>query len=335
LTSVYETPGDIAEVSEQAMRFAHRTEYKERTIVNTGATDYICNDLSKFTEWRQTPTRTGIKTSAGVVKVLGTSTIKLSLLYANGTIHEATFSNVLYAPDMFVSIISHSKIREKGFYYHGWDEKIYQYSDGLELAYTPEIDGIPNILTASDDVEAAEVFAFVSINSPRANSALHPTREVSLCELHELFGHADVNALRRLVASTDGLKLSDRDNFSCEVCLLGNSYKQISRVQPNRATRPFERVHVDIVGPMQTTGDGKERYWIIYTDDYTRYRWIDILETKDGSTGSLLRFLRMVKTRFNVTVAIVHLDTHLFPSVSYASYTKGAEKIYLRANCGV
>jgi hypothetical protein len=57
--------------------------------------------------------------------VLGTGTIKLSLLCANGTIHEATFSNVLYAPDMFVSIISHSKIREKGFYYHGWDEKIY------------------------------------------------------------------------------------------------------------------------------------------------------------------------------------------------------------------
>jgi hypothetical protein len=86
-TSVHETPSDIAEVSEQAMRFAHRTEYKERTIVDTGATDHICNDLSKFTEWRQTPTRTGIKTGVGIVKVLGTGTIKLSLLCANGTIH--------------------------------------------------------------------------------------------------------------------------------------------------------------------------------------------------------------------------------------------------------
>jgi hypothetical protein len=32
------------------MRFAYCTEYKERTIVNIGATNYICNNLSKFTE---------------------------------------------------------------------------------------------------------------------------------------------------------------------------------------------------------------------------------------------------------------------------------------------
>jgi hypothetical protein len=32
------------------MRFAYYVEYKERTIVNTGATNYICNNLSKFIE---------------------------------------------------------------------------------------------------------------------------------------------------------------------------------------------------------------------------------------------------------------------------------------------
>jgi hypothetical protein len=32
------------------MRFAYCTEYKERTIVNIGATNYIYNNLSKFIE---------------------------------------------------------------------------------------------------------------------------------------------------------------------------------------------------------------------------------------------------------------------------------------------
>jgi hypothetical protein len=32
------------------MRFAYCIEYKERTIVNIGATNYICNNLSKFTK---------------------------------------------------------------------------------------------------------------------------------------------------------------------------------------------------------------------------------------------------------------------------------------------
>lgn len=137
---------NVAEVLEQAMQVAHRAEYKERTIVDTGATDYICNDLSKFVEWKKTPTRSGIKTGAGVVAVLGTSSITINLLCVDGTINYVTFRNVLYALDMFVLIILHLQIRDKSLYYYGWEKKLLRHSNGLELAYTPEIDGIPNIL---------------------------------------------------------------------------------------------------------------------------------------------------------------------------------------------
>ena len=143
---------------------------------------------------------------------------------------------------------------------------------------------------------------------PRPNSAIQPTRKITLCDLHETFGHANVESLKKLVATTAGLKLPSRDNFSCEVCLLGNSQKQISRIPPNRATYAFQRLHVDNVGPIATSGDRNERYWIIYTDDYTRFRWIDTVESKSDCTTSLLRFLRMIKTQHRVNVAIVHLD---------------------------
>jgi hypothetical protein len=173
------------------------------------------------------------------VKVIGTGSIAIDLLCANSTINHTKFSDVLYALDMFVSIISHSKIRAKGLYYHGWHEKLYRQQDEQEIAYTPEIDGIPNILQAKDELEAAQAFAFVTANSPRPNSHILPTRKVSLADLHKLFGHANVADLKKLVATTNGLELSDRDSYTCEVCLLSNSHKQISRVEPNRATRPF------------------------------------------------------------------------------------------------
>jgi hypothetical protein len=97
--------------------------------------------------------------------------------YQDGpTINHVKFSDVLYAPDMFVSIISHSKIRAKGFYYYGWDEKIYCQQDQLEIAYTLEIDGIPNILQAKDELEAAQAFVFATANSPRPNSHILHTR---------------------------------------------------------------------------------------------------------------------------------------------------------------
>jgi hypothetical protein len=60
------------------------------------------------------------------VKVISTGSIAIDLLCANSTINYTKFSDVLYALDMFVSIISHSKIRAKGLYYHGWHEKLYR-----------------------------------------------------------------------------------------------------------------------------------------------------------------------------------------------------------------
>jgi hypothetical protein len=176
--------------------------------------------------------------------------------------------------------------------------------------YTPEIYGIPNILQAKDELEAAQAFAFVSAYSPCPNSCIQPTWKVSLAHLHEPFEHANVTDLKKLVATTRGLELSDRNAFTCELCFLSNSHEQISRVQPNRATRPFERVHVDIVGPLQVLGNNKERYWIIYTGNFTRYRWIDTMKQKSGFTPSLLRFLCMVKVQYNINIAIVHVDNN-------------------------
>jgi hypothetical protein len=48
---LFATIGNIVEVSELAMRIAGRADYKHRTIVDTGATNHICNNLLKFIEW--------------------------------------------------------------------------------------------------------------------------------------------------------------------------------------------------------------------------------------------------------------------------------------------
>jgi hypothetical protein len=204
------------------------------------------------------------------VQVLGTGSIRMDLLCSDGAISVTKFSNVLYAPDMFVSIIPHSKIHSKSLYYHGWDKKIYRQQDQLELVYTPEIDGIPNILQAKDRLEAAQAFAFVTAYSSYPNSCIQPIWKVSLAHLHEIFGHAYVADLKKLVATTRSLELSNCNTFTCEVCLLSNSHKQTSRVQPNCATYLFEQVHVGIVGPLQVPGNNKKCYWIIYTDDFTK-----------------------------------------------------------------
>jgi hypothetical protein len=127
-----------------------------------------------------------------MVKVKVSGTIKLAVLRVDGSIHTLTFSGVFYAPDMFISIISHSKVRPKGCYWHGWEEKLFRAADDLELAYTPDIDGVPNLL-----------------------------------------------------------QVEDEDDLLGAACAMSFVTQHGSH---NRATRLFQRVHVDLVGPKSLPG---------------------------------------------------------------------------------
>lgn len=119
-------------------------------MIYTGATDPICNDVNRFVSFDSKSKRTTIKTGAGNVAVNATGTVILNILRSDGSINNVTLSDVLYAPGMPVSIVSHSKMRAKGYYYHGRTEKIMTTDDKRETAYAPEINGVPNVLLATN-----------------------------------------------------------------------------------------------------------------------------------------------------------------------------------------
>ena len=90
------------------MRLTDRADYRNYTIINTSAIDYIYNNYAKFIKFNPKLTCAYIRTGASPIKVSATSTIKIGILCANRNINNVTFSNVLYALDMFMLIISHS-----------------------------------------------------------------------------------------------------------------------------------------------------------------------------------------------------------------------------------
>ncbi|KAH4084447.1 hypothetical protein HBH64_233960 [Parastagonospora nodorum] len=256
-----------------------RADYKGRTILDTGANDHICNTYDRVVSWYVPHQHGSIKTGGGMVEVQVSGTIKLAVLRADSGISALKFSGVLYAPYMFVSL-SHSMVRAKGCYCHGWREKLYRAADDLELAYTPDIDGVPNRLQVEDENDLLSAVRAMSIVLQHGSHSSHvpPTRK----ELHETFGHTDVNQLRKLAATTTCIEPTNTSRFACEVCMISKSRLQISRVVPDCATRLFQRVHVDLAGLISPPGLNGERYWSLYTEDYVRHRSIDLARAKEG-----------------------------------------------------
>ncbi|KAI0568643.1 rve domain-containing protein, partial [Pyrenophora tritici-repentis] len=310
-------------LSEKVQSLTKETSnFKQRFIIDTGSSDHICNDRSKFQILHDTAPAT-INTGAGPITAKQVGTIQITVVTSEGVLNKVSFTNVLYAPDMFVSVLSHSKLRAKNLYYHGWDNKLYLMPSQQEIAFTPEIDKIPTLLLANTELEAARAFAFATAATTNPTGVLAPYREITLQELHELFGHADPKALKLLVANTTGLRLTTTQAFSCEACMLSKSKKQISRRSPARSTTFLHRIHIDIVGPVTPEGVNGERYWILYTDDYSRYRWIDFTDCKAAITSKLIQHLDKMETQHHVRVSIVHMDNdNMFLNQTTGRYFK-------------
>ena len=65
-----------------------------------------------------------------------------------------------------------------------------------------------------------------------------------------------------LIASTDKV---------CQGCILGKQHRNSFPVgKSQRASKPLELVHADICGPMQTLSLKKNKYFIIFVNDFSR-----------------------------------------------------------------
>jgi hypothetical protein len=66
----------------------------------------------------------------------------------------------------------------------------------------------------------------------------------------------------------------------CHGCMLGKQHKKSYPVNPAkvRSTLPGEFVHADVVGPMKVQSIGGARYFLLFKDDCTGYRYVYFLK---------------------------------------------------------
>ena len=56
-----------------------------------------------------------------------------------------------------------------------------------------------------------------------------------------------------------------------------------TQLKSNNSTstyKPLQLVHMDLCGPSRKEGTGKERYFMLAIDDYSRLTWVAFLEEK-------------------------------------------------------
>lgn len=99
---------------------------------------------------------------------------------------------------------------------------------------------------------------------------------------HLRYGHLNEKGLKLLSRKEMVYGLPRIESMGlCESCIFGKQSKKSFPVGKSwRASECLELVHADLCGPMQTKSIGGSQYFLLFTDDFSRFSWVYFQATK-------------------------------------------------------
>jgi len=247
---------------------------QDSLLVDCGATAHILTEKSKFTSFEQNfdvnnhciELADGSR-SNGIVQ--GRGTAKVCVQSSDGKSREVSLENVLYIPSYQQNIFSVLAATEKGA--------------TVNFSQTSAELTAPNG-TTFDIRKSGKLYYLNSVANRTGESH-------SLREWHMILGHCNVKDVIKLETVVEGMKISDKSDFTCDVCTMGKMTQSFSRQSDLRATKPLELVHCDLCGPITPVAKDGFRYAISFVDDFSSANTVYFLRQKSDTTRAMEKFL--------------------------------------------
>ncbi|GLU18737.1 hypothetical protein SLE2022_350210 [Rubroshorea leprosula] len=128
---------------------------------------------------------------------------------------------------------------------------------------------------------------------------------------HLRFGHMNFGGLKAMASKrmVKGLPSVNQPDQLCEGCLLGKqSRKSFPKQSQSRATRPLQLVHTDVCGPITPCSFGKNKYFLLFIDDYSRKTWVYFLKKKSEVLKCFQNFKALVEKESGFKIQALRSD---------------------------
>lgn len=118
--------------------------------------------------------------------------------------------------------------------------------------------------------------------------------------VHFRMGHSNAFDMQKLISRqmVSGLKLTKIDTNAkfCESCVYGKQARtSFPRNRNARSNRILELIHTDVCGPMSESAWDGSRYFVTFTDDYSRASMIDCIERKSEVFEKFKEYVSMFR----------------------------------------
>ena len=207
--------------------------------------------------------------------------------------------DVLYAPSMAVTLVSISRVAAAG-------STIVFAGDSCRI-YDKERRIIGKIKVKGG------LYRVYATRPPGGEYAGKAKEVLSIDELHRRLGHVSHERAKLLVKKglVEGVELDmDSKPTVCESCEWAKGErKAITKVREEKRTGGIgEEIHSDLWGPAPVESVSHKRYYISFTDDYSRYSNVYFLHAKSEAFTAYQYYEAWLKTQHDARVKALRSD---------------------------
>lgn len=243
--------------------------------LDNGASNHMTGDLEKF--------RTLDEKITGKVRFGDDSTVEIkgkgTILFQCKSGDQWALTEVFFIPKLRSNLISLGQLTETG-HKVVLDDEMLDVFEKNPFRLIMKVDRTLNRMYKIELKIAAPVCFLASISD-----------EAWLW--HGRLGHTNFHSLKLLSKKkmAEGVPTISHPDQLCRACL---STKQPRSSYPKvanwRAQKKLELVHVDLCGPISPSTAGGNRYFMLLIDDYTRWSYVYVLQTKDQALDAFVKF---------------------------------------------
>ncbi|KAL2932871.1 Retrovirus-related Pol polyprotein from transposon RE1 [Bienertia sinuspersici] len=255
-------------------------------VIDSGATDHICSDLSMFDDNEKFDKRPNTIIVADGKHIVVEHVGKIT--FQNGI----QLNKVLHVPGVRFNLIStHKLCRDMNCDIVFTNDKclLQDKSQGTSLVLGSLESGLYTLSEQEDKVKTVQLAA--------------TSDEAKLWHLR--LGHLPFNKLQYVDTS---LKCSPEHGNTCQVCPKAKQTRLSFPVSFSTTHTKFEIIHVDVWGPYKALTHDKCSMFLAIVDDWTRHTWVFLIKNKSDVVSVMEHFLALIENQFGMSVKCVRSD---------------------------
>jgi len=208
--------------------------------------------------------------------------------------------DVVHVPDLTLNLLSVHKMVKQG------DRSVIFDVNGCRLL-NRHVQVKPECILAT----GTQVNGMYYLNRCQTSSYVAEVEQSKVVNLwHRRLGHLSNSSMQQLRNMVTGVNNMDRSVVGpCEACVKGKQVRVPFKKSSNKRSQcVLGLVHSDVCGPMSTPSVGGARYFLAFTDDYTRHSSVDFLRSKTEVPEKFAEYKALVENQTGHKIKALRSD---------------------------